>query len=410
MPEGTAIYVVQRGDTVDSIAAAYGVDVENIIRDNQILYPYELALGQALFIDLGTRQPYRSLRVTGYAYPYIEKQVLEDTLPYLSELAIFSYGFTTEGELVYPPLPDEWMIALALEYGTAPILTLTPLDEQGRFSNYLIRTVVQNPEAVNHLIDNLLAVMAEKRYQGLDIDFEYILAEDRDAFTDFVRQTAQRMRENGYHTSVALAPKTSADQKGTLYEGKDYRALGEAADHVLLMTYEWGYTYGPPMAVAPLNQVRRVVEYAVTEIPPEKIDLGIPNYGYDWPLPFVRGETAATSIGNVQAVRIAIEQDVPIQFDDTAQSPFFTYMQDMQAGNAAYGEDTLGDSETEDSTAAQGDIAGTAHEVWFEDVRSYQKKFDLIREFGLGGCGYWQIMRWFAANWKLLYKNFYIGK
>lgn len=49
MPEGTAIYVVQRGDTVDSIAAGYGVNVETIIRDNQIIYPYELALGQDLF-------------------------------------------------------------------------------------------------------------------------------------------------------------------------------------------------------------------------------------------------------------------------------------------------------------------------------------------------------------------------
>ncbi len=139
------------------------------------------------------------------------------------------------------------------------------------------------------------------------------------------------------------------------------------------------------MAVAPLNQVRRVVEYAVTEIPVEKIDLGIPNYGYDWPLPFVRGETAATSIGNIQAVRIAIEQSAAIQFDELAQSPFFTY---QQPDGEAFIE----------------------HEVWFEDVRSLQGKFDLIREFGLGGCGYWQIMRWFAANWKLLYKNFYIEK
>lgn len=385
MPVGTAIHVVQRGDTVDSIAAYYGVSVESLIRDNQIIYPYELALGQALFIDLGTRQPYRSLRVTGYAYPYINETVLADTLPYLSELAIFSYGFTTSGELVPPALPDEWMIELALRYGTAPILTLTPLDEQGRFSNYLIHRVVQNQEAVDELIDNLLAVMDDKGYQGVDIDFEYILAEDRDAFTGFVQQVAERMRISGYHTSVALAPKTSADQQGVLYEGKDYRALGEAADHVLLMTYEWGYTYGPPMAVAPLNQVRRVVEYAVTEIPPEKIDLGIPNYGYDWPLPFVRGETAATSIGNIQAVRIAIEQGVAIQFDDVAQSPFFTYQQ------------------------AEGE-AVVEHEVWFEDARSLQGKFDLIREFGLGGCGYWQIMRWFAANWKLLYQNFYIEK
>ena len=45
------------------------------------------------------------------------------------------------------------------------------------------------------------------------------------------------------------------------------------------------------MAVAPLPNVRRVLDYAVTEIPPEKIYLGIPNYGYDWPLPFRPGET-----------------------------------------------------------------------------------------------------------------------
>ncbi|MDE5893109.1 MAG: LysM peptidoglycan-binding domain-containing protein, partial [Acetatifactor sp.] len=266
MPEGTAIHVVQQGDTVDSIAAYYGVSVENIIRDNQIIYPYELALGQALFIDLGTRQPYRSLRVTGYAYPYINETVLTDTLPYLSELAIFSYGFTIAGELLPPALPDEWMIELALQYGTAPILTLTPLDEQGRFSNYLIHNVVQNQEAVNRLIDDLLTVMNAKGYQGVDIDFEYILAEDRDAFTAFVQQVAERMRASGYHTSVALAPKTSANQQGVLYEGKDYRALGEAADHVLLMTYEWGYTYGPPMAVSPLPEVEKVIQYALTEI------------------------------------------------------------------------------------------------------------------------------------------------
>ncbi len=402
MPEGTAIYVVRRGDTVDSIAASYGVDVGTIIRDNQIIYPYELALGQALFIDLGTRQPYRSLRVTGYAYPYINETVLADTLPYLSELAIFSYGFTTQGQLLPPALPDDWMITMALQNGTAPILTLTPLDEQGRFSNYLIHNVVQNQEAVNQLIDNLLETMAQKGYQGVDIDFEYILAEDREAFTDFVWQVAERMRANGYHTSVALAPKTSADQKGVLYEGKDYRALGEAADHVLLMTYEWGYTYGPPMAVAPLNQVRRVVEYAVSEIPPRKIDLGIPNYGYDWPLPFVRGETKATSIGNVQAVRIAIEQDVPIRFDEVAQSPFFTYSQ--------AGENAPQEGGGEGAVVPRGDAVSVEHEVWFEDVRSLQGKFDLIREFDLGGCGYWQIMRWFAANWRLLYKNFYTEK
>ncbi|MCD7835534.1 MAG: glycosyl hydrolase family 18 protein [Lachnospiraceae bacterium] len=381
MVSGAEIYVVKPGDTVDAIAGIFSVDVKEIIEDNQLIYPYELAIGQSLFIDLGTRNAGRSIRSVGYAYPFISRWVLQQTLPYLSELAIFSYGFTTEGYLLAPALPDDWMLALAYEYGTQAILTLTPFGADGQFSNQLIHTVINNEAAVNRLINELLYVMGIKGYSGVDIDFEYILAEDRDVFTEFVRRIAERMRENGYHTSVALAPKTSAEQKGLLYEGKDYGALGEAADHVLLMTYEWGYTYGPPMAVAPVNQVRRVVEYAVTEIPTEKIDLGIPNYGYDWPLPFERGVTAAVTIGNIQAVRIAIEQGVPIRFDSLSASPFFLY-----------------------------DMEETEHEVWFEDVRSLQQKFELIKEFDLGGCGYWQIMRWFRANWLLLSKNFYIQK
>ncbi len=376
------IYVVRAGDTIDSIAAALGVNAEQLIFDNQLVYPYALAIGQALLVNRNIRNASRAISVSGYAYPFISPWVLEQTLPYLSELPIFSYGFTAEGELIPPAYGDDtWMIGEALEFGTQPILTLTPFGPDGNFNNRLINSVVNNEAYRDNLIQNLLQTMGEKGYQGVDIDFEYILASDRDAFTEFVRQVADTMRENGYHTSVALAPKTSTEQQGLLYEGKDYRALGQVADHVLLMTYEWGYTYGPPMAVAPLNQVRRVVEYALTQIPAEKIDLGIPNYGYDWPLPYERGVTKAVTINNVQAVRIAVAQGATIQFDEVAESPFFNYVSD-----------------------------GVEHEVWFEDVRSLQGKFDLIREYNLRGCGYWQIMQWFRANWLLLQNQFYILK
>ncbi len=238
------IYVVKPGDTIDSIALRLGVGVDQLIFDNQLVYPYELAVGQALFVDRNTRYASRAISVSGYAYPFISPWVLEQTLPFLSELPIFSYGFTAEGELVPPAYGDDtWMIAAALKFGTQPILTLTPFGADGNFNNRLIHSVVNDEGSKSNLIRNLLEIMREKGYQGVDIDFEYILAEDRDAFTDFVREVADTMRENGYHTSVALAPKTSSEQRGLLYEGKDYRALGEAADHVLLMTYEWGYTY-----------------------------------------------------------------------------------------------------------------------------------------------------------------------
>lgn len=372
------IYVVKAGDTVHAIAARYLVPEEEIIFINQLVPPYMLVIGQALLIPAGeAEEDRRAVRVNGYAYPFINSWTLSQTLPFLTELSVFSYGFTTEGELIPPALDDGFLIGQAYAFFVLPILTLTPFGADGQFNNYLIHTVVQSEEASGRLVEALTDTVLEKGYAGVDIDFEYILAEDRDAFTAFVGKVSSAMHAVGRQVSVALAPKQSADQKGLLYEGKDYRGLAEAADYVLLMTYEWGYTYGPPMAVAPIPQVRKVLDYAVTEIPREKIRLGIPNYGYDWPLPFEQGVTKARTIGNVEAVQLAAAQGAEILFDPDAGAPYFYYEE-----------------------------AGIRHEVWFEDVRSMQAKFDLIREYELNGAGYWQIMQLFRANWILLQSQF----
>ena len=385
------IYVVDAGDTVNSIAAAYGISAEEVIYNNQLVSPYNLAVGQALLltgaVSIGAANEVlvpvnaerRSVYVGGYAYPFISRFVLEQTLPYLSELYIFSYGFTADGMLIPPILDDTWMITLAKQYGVAPILTLTPFGPDGQFNNRLISAVVNDLTARERLKNEIVDQIQQRGFEGLDIDFEFILASDRQAFVDFVVYMREAVGALGYPVSVALAPKSSANQQGLLYEGKDYKALGAAADYVLLMTYEWGYKYGPPLAVAPIDQVRRVLDYAVTEIPPEKINLGIPNYGYDWPLPFVRGETVAETIGNIQAVQRAVENGVPIQFDETSQAPFYNYF-----------------------------LGNVEHEVWFEDVRSMNATFDLIEAYNLRGAGYWTIMQLFRANWLLLDERFAI--
>ena len=127
------------------------------------------------------------------------------------------------------------------------------------------------------------------------------------------------------------------------------------------------------MAVAPIPQVRQVLDYAVSEITPAKISMGIPNYGYDWPLPFVRGVTEAANIGNHEAIEIASLNNAAIQYDDTSQAPFFEYTRD-----------------------------GIGHIVWFEDVRSIQAKLNLVTEYGFRGVDYWQLMRPFRQNWLLV--------
>ncbi|MCM1308983.1 MAG: glycosyl hydrolase family 18 protein [Butyrivibrio sp.] len=373
------IYTVQAGDSVDSIAAAYGVSADSVIYVNQIPYPYRLAVGQSLLLEYGAplASERRGAYIGGYAYPFISRFVLNETLPYLSYLYVFSYGFTEEGELIPPRLDDSFMTEAAAQFSAKPVLTLTPFGADGNFNNNLISAVVNDTAARERLRDNIVGAIRERGFFGADIDFEYIKAEDRDAFTDFVSYITEAVHALGYPVSVALAPKTSAAQQGLLYEGKDYGALGAVADYVLLMTYEWGYKYGPPMAVAPINKVREVLDYAVSVIPPAKIHLGMPNYGYDWTLPFVRGGRGAVTLGSVEAAQLAVENNAEILFDETAMAPYFYYSKD-----------------------------GENHEVWFEDVRSVRAKFGLITEYGLRGAGYWTVMNLFRANWYLLAEYF----
>ena len=365
-------HVVQRGETLDSIAAQYGLTVRALRRNNYWLAGEDrIEPGQTLVIAYDNRL-LGTIVTNGYAYPYIQRRALASALPYMSYLTPFTYGLNATGGLL--PLNDTMLLSESLRLGAAPLMHLSSLTENGNFSSQRAADLLADDAAQSVLIEDIIATMGEKGYRGLDVDFEFIPAARREDYAQFIQKLHDRLSPLGYPVLVALAPKTSSDQPGLLYEAHDYALLSAAADYVLLMTYEWGYTYGPPMAVAPIPNVRRVIEYALTEMPPEKIFLGIPNYGYDWPLPFVQGETRAQSISNQEAVAIAVRESAEIQFDQQAQSPFFRY------------------------TASDGIV----HEVWFEDARSMDAKLRLISEYGLHGAGYWNLMRPYPQGWVLL--------
>lgn len=367
------VHIVREGQTVEQIAEEYSITVKNLYQNNPFLLNQTYLLeGQSLVISY-EGEPLMQGRISGYAYSFIEPYILREVLLYIDEILIFSYGFTAEGELIPPQIDETWVIQEAWNQQVEPILVLTPFAETGTFNSGLIQILSENETVQDNLIENLLETVREKGYVGVDVDFEYIRPEDRVGYADFVNRLRETMNENGYRVSVALAPKTSSYQKGLLYEAMDYHLLGQSANTVFLMTYEWGYTYGPPLPVAPLPNVRQVLEYALTEIPKEKIVLGIPNYGYSWPLPYERGVTKARLIGNVEANVIAAERGVEIQYDERYQSPFFYY-----------------------------EIGGRRYEVWFEDVRSIYAKLQLAAEKDIRGVGYWNLMRPFRANWLLV--------
>lgn len=372
------VHTVVMGESLSSIAAQYGVSVNELYRNNPILQGRpQIYPGQTLVIAY--RDVFELPKIiSGYAYPFVNKDLLRSTLPFLSFLIPFTYGFTPDGELV--DLDDGELISMARAKGIQCLMHLSTLTPEGSFSNALSSAVFRNPTARANLISNIIDNMQQKGYAGLDMDFEYVLPEDREGYIQFARELRQRLHPLGFPLVIALAPKTFAAQRGLLYEAHDYRGLGEQADKLLLMTYEWGYSYSEPMAVAPLPNVRRVVEYALTEMSADKIFLGIPNYGYDWPLPYVQGQTRARTISNVRAVELASEGGVAIEYDEVAQTPHFQY----------YNAD------------------GQLHEVWFEDARSIQAKLNLVKEYSLAGAGYWNLMNPFPQNWQVVNANFSI--
>ena len=366
------IHVVTRGETLTSIAERYGTSVRQLWRNNWSLGGgADLTAGQLLVVSYFGEKIGEGV-FNGYAYPFISPELLAEQLPYLSAMAPFTYGITAEGGLL--PLDDEAMLEAARARGTKPVMHLSTLTEAGQFDTGRATFVLTDYEVQGRLAAEVLQTVLRKDFAGLDVDFEYLPGQLAGAYAAFLGRLRQLLAAQGRFLWAALAPKTSTRQRGLLYEGHDYAAVAAAVDGVLLMTYEWGYTYGPPTAVAPLPNVRAGLDYAVTQMPAGKIFLGVPNYGYDWPLPFIQGETRAQSISNQRAIELAVQYGEPIQYDETAQSPFFHYT----------------------------DAGGTAHEVWFEDARSMDAKLRLVAEYGFRGAGFWNLMRPFSQVWLVL--------
>jgi spore germination protein len=371
---------VQPGENLYLISQRYNVSVAEIVRINQIGNPNQIPVGLRLYIP---QQPRPIVDVGAYIDPRItgadSAQEVDKVGEHLTYLTIFSYAVNPDGTLT--PVTDQPSINAAYQDRVAPLMVLTNFEE-GTFSQELATTILTDEALQDKVLDEAVRIMEQKGYLGLDFDFEYLGEENRERYNQFLRKARARLKERGYFLSTALAPKISGEQEGVLYEGHDYAAQGEIVDFIFFMTYEWGWSGGPPLAVSPIDQVRRVMEYAISVVPRNKIMMGIPLYGYDWTLPYEPGGQWARSISPQQAIKLAARYGVPIEYDPIAQAPHFNYV----------------------------DEEGNEHEVWFEDARSIQAKFNLVKELGIRGFFYWVLGREFPQNWLLIQDNFTVRK
>ncbi|WP_428910298.1 LysM peptidoglycan-binding domain-containing protein [Niallia sp. Krafla_26] len=424
------IHVVRQNQTLSSIAQAYGTSTTDLIEANEIPNPNQLVIGQTLVIPIvgsfywvqpgdslwsianrfqttyqelaainqipvtqpltiGTRlyippRPKTNREFNAYVEPRgttvapVLEESARDAAPYLTYLAPFSFQALRDGSLKEPLLNNFPAIAQA---NNNVLMMVINNQENDQFSDELGRILLNDVAVQDRFLDNIVTTAQKYGFRDIHFDFEFLRPEDREAYNQFLRKAKARFKQYGWFLSTALAPKTRADQPGLWYEAHDYRAHGEIVDFVVIMTYEWGYSGGPAMAVSPIGPVRDVLEYAITEMPASKILMGQNLYGYDWTLPFVQG-TIAKALSPQQAITRAAENNVSIQYDEKAQAPFYRYT----------------------------DNEGKQHEVWFEDARSIQAKFDLMKELGIRGMSYWKLGLSFPQNWLLITENFNVVK
>lgn len=245
------VHAVREGETLTSIAEAYGVSVRRLWQNNwalgggSALYP-----GQELVISY-LEEPLGVCVSNGYAYPFIDRALLESEVPYLTYLTPFTYGITAEGG-VYP-LEDDVLLAAARTHGAKPVMHLSTYTEADRFDSERAKLVLTDDAVQNRLIAEIQQTMRRKGFAGLDVDFEFLPASLADAYASFLGRLQRLLSAEGYFVWAALAPKTSADQPGLLYEGHDYAQIGAAVDAVLLMTYGWELLAHTSLMIHPRN-------------------------------------------------------------------------------------------------------------------------------------------------------------
>ncbi len=230
-----------------------------------------------------------------------------------------------------------------------------------------LHELLSQPKNRALLISNLLDEVNRNGYDGVNIDFELMGSADANLFTNFLQELKNSLGNKTL--SVAVFARTSKDRWATPYE---YARIGKIADRVVVMAYDYHYATSSAGAVAPLWWVKDVVSYMCSCIPREKILLGMPTYGYNWP----QGANAATVTAKKLA-DIMNRYQVTADFDQETMSPHYVYW----------------------------DENGIKHDIWMENEQSLKAKWEQAAASNLGGVSFWRIGTGFTDLYRVLEQN-----
>lgn len=278
----------------------------------------------------------------------------------------FWYGITSDGEII--DNTEEQVLNFA-KSKAIPVYGLIHNIQGGRFNPELIRDILKDPGLRTRLVSNILELITRRGLAGVNIDFEFIPPDQRNNLTLFMSELYQTLHGAGYGVTIDVPAKVRDEPLNSYSGAFDYANLAKYADEVILLTQDEHYlAYPVPGPIASIPYDRSVLNYAVTQIPPSKIKLTIPVYGYDWPL-----DSTGTTVSGADAILLAQTTGAPILFDPVNLVPHFNYTTN-----------------------------NVPHQVWFENDVSFAIKVDLAREYKLGGFAVWRLGLEESGVWDVL--------
>lgn len=237
-----------------------------------------------------------------------------------------------------------------------------------RFDPERVSLLINEEELKEREIENLVSLAKTNGYSGWDLDWEEIFEKDRQIYSEFTDNFANKLHKNGLLLSVTVHAQkgTPDDWVGT--KGQDLEELSKSADFIRIMAYDFNNPETDPGPVTPIDKLESTLAYATKVVATDKIVLGLPTYGYDW------DEKAGGAI----------------QYEDAT------------GVLKKYGTKGIRDKE---SFALMGSYVevGVKHTLWFEDAESLKKKIEIAQKYGVYQFSLWYLGGEDPEIWKIAY-------
>lgn len=375
-------YTVKPGDTLLSIAESNQISIMQLIRNNPFLYERKyLNPGESIVISYSAEKEFQ---VNGYTYAFINRDILIRSLPYLTYLSVFNYQIAENASIISYG-DDTEIIKLAKDYQTIPLLMISAFSPTGELNLDYVYDLLLNEEKQDKLVNEMLQIVRNKGFLGINALISHMTESNQSLYLNVLTKLSNALKNEGFIFMLTLNPNLKKIDNSLVYENLDYKSISLILDKIIFLQYVWGKNKQPPSPVSNISLIRPFIDYVTPIISPEKISLGNPLIGYNWTLPFIPGSSYASSMSLDAVIILANEQRVVIQFDEESQTPYFNYY-----------------------TSYVG--APENHIVWFVDARTIKALDDVILDYDLGGSGVWNLSSFNQQLWSMINASFIIVK